>query len=149
MCWYSSTCAAPPVEAAAGDRLAVRHMHGFWNWLVRDRELKARKPAPVCLADGSQVILRPASGWRKQFKLAADAKAVFHMDGASGRDLFVVEDGREFHLNRLPNGLVLDVMYVPQPSVAGQIDRVGELARHNPVGQRTHAEQFHHLVAEQ
>lgn len=113
MCWYSSKCSAPPVEAEAGARLAVREMHGFWNWLVSENEMKTRKPAPVCLADWSEVILRPSPKLQKKFKLAADEKAVFRMDHATARDIFIVQDGREFDLNRLPSGLLLDVMSVP------------------------------------
>ena len=115
MCWYSSKCAAPPREAEAGARLAVREMHGFWNWLVSEADLHARKPAPVCLADRSSVILRPTDKMQKKWNLAADQKAVFRMDRKTHRDLFVIEDGREFDLNRLPSGLLLDVMFVPAP----------------------------------
>lgn len=35
------------------------------------------------------------------------------MDRKSHRDLFEIEDGRQFDLNRLPTGLLLDVMFVP------------------------------------
>lgn len=113
MCWYSSKCAAPPREAEAGARLAVREMHGFWNWLVSDADLDSRKPAPVCLAEGSRVILRPNEKIQKKWNLAPDEKAVFRMDRKTHRDLFEIEDGREFDLNRLPTGLLLDVMFVP------------------------------------
>ena len=113
MCWYSSKCVAPPREAEAGVRLAVREMHGFWNWLVSEADVPARKPAPVCLADGSSVILRPSGKMQKKWNLAPDEKAVFRMDRKTQRDLFVIQDGREFDLNRLPAGLELDVMFVP------------------------------------
>ncbi len=113
MCWYSSSCAAPPRDAEPGARLAVREMHGFWNWLVSEADLNARKPVPVCLADGSSVILRPGEKMRKKWNIAADEKAVFRMDRKTHRDLFVIQDGREFDLNRLPPRLLLDVMSVP------------------------------------
>ena len=113
MCWYSSKCAAPPRKAEAGARLAVREMHGFWNCLVSEADLKARKPAPVCLTEGCRVILRPSEKMQKKWNLAADEKAVFRMDRKTHRDLFEVADGRAFDLNRLPPGLLLDVMFVP------------------------------------
>ena len=113
MCWYSSKCAAPPREAEAGARLAVREMHGFWNWLVSEADLHARKPTPVCMAEGSRVILRAGEKMQKKWNLAPDHKSVFRMDRKTNRDLFVTEDGREFDLNRLPAGLLLDVMFVP------------------------------------
>jgi hypothetical protein len=113
MCWYSSKCAAPPVEAEAGARLVLREMHGFWNWLVSEKDLHVKKPAPVCLIDGSSVILRPGEKVQKKWKLAPDEKALFRMDRKAQRDLFLLEDGREFDLNRLPSGLLLDVMSVP------------------------------------
>ena len=71
------TRAAPPREAGA--RLAVREMHGFWNWLVSEAEVHARKPAPVCLADGSSVILRPSGKMQKKWNIAPEEKAVFRM----------------------------------------------------------------------
>jgi hypothetical protein len=113
MCWYSSKCAGPPRDAEAGARLALREMHGLWNWLVSEADLDARKPVPVCLAEGSRVILRPTGKMQKKWNLGPDEKAVFRMDRKTHRDLFVVEDGREFDLNRLPAGLLLDVMFVP------------------------------------
>jgi hypothetical protein len=126
MCWYSSKCAAPPVEAEAGARLAVREMHGFWNWLVSEKDLRARKPTPVCLLDGSSVILRPGEKLRKKWKLASDEKAVFRMDRKAQHDVFIIQDGREFDLNRLPSGLLLDVMSVPS-------DARSETAAETPV----------------
>ena len=113
MCWYSSKCAAPPVEVEAGARLVVREMHGFWKWLVPENDFKAKKPAPACLADGSKVILRPAPKLQRRLKLAADEKAVFRMDKRTFTDVFVTQDGRTFDLNHLPSGLLLDVMSVP------------------------------------
>jgi len=113
MCWYSSKCAAPPREAEPGDRLALREMHGLWNWLVSEADFRAKKPVPVCLSGGSHVILRSTAKMQKKWNLAPDEKAIFRMDRKTHRDLFMIEDGREFDLNRLPAGLLLDVMSVP------------------------------------
>jgi hypothetical protein len=70
-------------------------VHGFWNWLVNEKEVRARKPALVCLADGSVVILRPGEkvqkngssrpmrrpyfGWSG--KRSAAWQSAAHMDG--------------------------------------------------------------------
>ena len=59
------------------------------------------------------MILRPSGKMQKKWNLVPDEKAVFRMDRKTQRDLFVIQDGREFDLNRLPTGLLLDVMSVP------------------------------------
>ena len=67
--------------------------------LRRSAPVHARKPAPVCLAEGSSVILRPSGKMQKKWNLVPDEKAVFRMDRKTHRDLFVIQDGREFDLN--------------------------------------------------
>ena len=115
MCWFSSESAESAFEARAGERLVVREMHGFWNWLVRENDAKTAKPSPVCLLDKTQVIFRPEKAQGRALRLSEpDCPAEFRMDRVQRRDLFLLEDGRELDINRLPPGLVLDVIHVPE-----------------------------------
>src|SRR5437763_1945386 len=64
MCWYSVAHSGQELlQAEVGQRLCIRTMH--WEptrWVVREKDLKTDRPAPVCLLDGTRVLFRPDWG---------------------------------------------------------------------------------------
>jgi hypothetical protein len=114
MCWYSAEHSGQSLlQAEAGQRLVVRKMHSGRCWVVKETELEKTAPAPVCLLDGTRALFRPTETEQVSLQLAPEPEAVFHMRGKSKRDVFEFPDGREIEVDRLPAGLLFDVLLVP------------------------------------
>ena len=113
MCWFSTERADRIEEATAGQRLAIKNMPWHANWVVRESELEASRPCPVCLTDRTRVLFRFAENQTASLNLGSEAGAVFRMLKHPRRDLFEFTDGRQFALADLPAGLIFDVLVVP------------------------------------
>jgi hypothetical protein len=115
MCWYSAEHVGQELlQAEVGQRLCVRKMHwGDTRWVVRESDLKQKRPAPVCLRDGTQVVFRPTETEQAALPWSPEPEAVFRMLLHPKRDVFEFEAGRQMAVNQLPDGLILDVLVVP------------------------------------
>ena len=113
MCWFSTERADRLEEAKAGQRLAIRRMTWHANWVVRETELDAPKPCPVCLIDRTKVLFRFSESQQASLHLGTEAEAVFRMSKKPKRDVFEFSDGRQITLGDLPAGLIFDVLVVP------------------------------------
>jgi|SRR5438270_8516371 len=112
MCWYSAEHAAQTLEAEAGQRLVIRKVHGS-SWAVRETDLQATRPTPVCLLDGTRVLLRPLEGEQSSLTPVPEGEAVFRMLSKPKRDVFQFSNGRDVDVNSLPTDLVFDVLEIP------------------------------------
>jgi hypothetical protein len=83
------------------------------NWVVREEELEAPRPCPVCLADQTRVLFRFSESQQASLHFGSETEAVFKMLKRTKLDIFEFSDGRQFTLDNLPVGLVLDVLVVP------------------------------------
>jgi hypothetical protein len=115
MCWYSAEHVGQELlQAESGQRLCVRKMHwGDTRWVVRENDLQQKRPAPVCLLDGTRVVFRPTETEQASLQVGPDPEAVFRMLPRPKRDVFEFEGGRQIEVNQLPSGLLLDVLVVP------------------------------------
>jgi hypothetical protein len=113
MCWFSIEYANQIEDAKAGQRLGIKRMHWDSNWVVRETELDAPKPCPVCLMDRTRVLFRFSESEQASFHLSTEAEAVFKMLKNPKRDVFEFPDGRQITLGDLPAGLIFDVLVVP------------------------------------
>ena len=113
MCWFSAEHAQNIEQAKAGQRLAVKNMNWHANWVVREEELDAPRPCPVCLADQTRVLFRFSENQRTSLHFGCETEAVFKMIDQPKLDIFEFPDGRQMNLSELPAGLVLDVLVVP------------------------------------
>ena len=113
MCWFSAEHAKNIEQAKAGQRLAVKNMNWQANWVVREEELDAPRPCPVCLADQTRVLFRFSENQRTSLHFGCETEAVFKMIDQPKLDIFEFPDGRQMNLSELPAGLVLDVLVVP------------------------------------
>jgi hypothetical protein len=115
MCWYSAEHVGRELlQAEVGQRLCIRKMHwGDARWLVRESDLQEKRPAPVCLLDGTRVLFRPAETEQASLPVGPEPEAVFRMLSHPKRDVFELEGGRQLAVNQLPSGLILDVLVVP------------------------------------
>ena len=113
MCWFSTEYDNHIEEAKTGQRLGIKQMHWHSNWGVRETELDAPRPCPVCLIDRTRVLFRFSESQQASLHLGAEAEAVFRMLKRPKRDLFEFSDGRKITLGDLPAGLIFDVLVVP------------------------------------
>lgn len=113
MCWFSVEHAKHIEQATAGQRLAVKNMNWHANWIIREEELEAPRPCPVCLADQTRVLFRLTESQQASLHLGSEAEAVFKMIKRPKLDIFEFPDGRHINLSELPSGLVMDVLVVP------------------------------------
>jgi hypothetical protein len=115
MCWYSAEHVGQALlQAEVGQRLCIRQMHwGDTRWVVREGDLQQKRPAPVCLRDGTQVMFRPSEAHQATLAVGPEPEAVFRMLSYPKRDVFELEGGRQIAVNQLPSGLVMDVLVVP------------------------------------
>jgi hypothetical protein len=113
MCWFSTEYANQIEEAKTGQRLGIKNMNWHSNWVVRETELDAPRPCPVCLVDRTRVLFRFSESQQASLHLSAEAEAVFRMLERPKRDLFEFSDGRKITLGDLPAGLIFDVLVVP------------------------------------
>ncbi len=113
MCWFSAEYANQIEEAKTGQRLGIKKMQWHTNWVVRETELDASRPCPVCLIDRTRVLFRFSESEQASLHLSAEAEAVFRMLKRPKRDVFEFSDGRQITLGDLPAGLIFDVLVVP------------------------------------
>jgi hypothetical protein len=114
MCWYSAEHSGQELlQAEAGERLGVRKMHSGPCWVVKEGDLGMEQPAPVCLLDGTRVLFRPTRAEQTTLEFNSEPEAVFRMTGQSKRDVFEFPDGRQIEVDKLPTGLIFDVLLVP------------------------------------
>ncbi len=113
MCWFSTEYANQIEEAKTGQRLGIKQMHWHSNWVVRETELEAPRPCPVCLVDRTRVLFRFSESQQASLHFSAEAEAVFRMLKRPKRDVFEFSDGRQITLGDLPAGLIFDVLVVP------------------------------------
>jgi hypothetical protein len=113
MCWFSTEYANQIEEAKTGERLAIKQMHWHSNWVVRETEINALWPCPVCLIDRTRVLFRFSESQQASLHLGTEAEAVFRMSKKPKRDVFEFSDGRQITLGNLPAGVIFDVLVVP------------------------------------
>ena len=114
MCWYSAEHSGQNLlQAETGQRLAVRKMHSGRCWVVKESDVEKTAPAPVCLLDGTQAVLRPTEPEQVSLQTGAEPQVVFRMRGKLKRDVFEFQDGRQIEIDKLPAGLIFDVLLVP------------------------------------
>jgi len=113
MCWFSTEYANQIEDAKAGQRLGIRRMAWHSNWVVREAELGAPRPCPVCLIDRTRVLFRFSESQQASLHLGTEAEAIFRMLKKPKRDVFEFPDGRQITLSDLPAGLIFDILVVP------------------------------------
>jgi hypothetical protein len=113
MCWFSTEYVNQIEEAKTGQRLGIKKMNWHANWVVRETELHAPRPCPVCLIDRTRVLFRFSESQQASLHLSTEAEAVFRMLKRPKRDLFEFSGGRQITLGDLPAGLIFDVLVVP------------------------------------
>ena len=113
MCWFSTEYSNQIEEAKTGQRLGIKQMHWHSNWVVRETELDAPRPCPVCLIDRTRVLFRFSESQQASLHLSIEAEAVFRMLKRPKRDVFEFSDGKQITLGDLPAGLIFDVLVVP------------------------------------
>lgn len=113
MCWFSAEYTNQIEDAKAGQRLGIKRMLWHSNWVVRESELDAPRPCPVCLKDRTRVLFRFSESEQASLHLGTEAEAVFRMLIKPKRDVFEFSDGRQTTLGDLPAGLIFDVLVVP------------------------------------
>ena len=113
MCWFSAEYTNQIVDAKAGQRLGIKGMPWHSNWVVRETELDAPRPCPVCLIDQTRVLFRFSESQQASLHLGTEAEGVFRMLKKPKRDVFEFSDGRQITLGDLPAGLIFDVLVVP------------------------------------
>ena len=113
MCWFSAEYTNQIEDAKAGQRLGIKRMLWHSNWVVRESELDAPRPCPVCLKDRTRVLFRFSEREQTSLHLGTEAEAVFRMLLKPNRDVFEFSDDRQITLGDLPAGLIFDVLVVP------------------------------------
>ena len=113
MCWFSTEYSNQIEEAKTGQRLGIKQMHWHSNWVVRETELDAPRPCPVCLIDRTRVLFRFSESQQASLHFSTEAEAVFRMLKRPKRDVFEFSEGRHITLGDLPSGLIFDVLVVP------------------------------------
>jgi hypothetical protein len=111
MCWYSADHAEKVLQAEAGQRLAIRKVHGS-SWAVPETALEKTRPVPVCLIDRTKVLFRFPE-LKQTNAPVGDCEAIFRMLTNPKRDVFQLSDGRELDVNSLPSNLLFDVLEIP------------------------------------
>ena len=112
MCWFSAEHADRIEEAKAGERLVIKKMPWYTNWVVRETELEMPHPCPVCVIDETRVLFRFAES-QQALHFGSEAEAVFRMLKRPRRDVFEFADRSQIALGDLPAGLIFDVLVVP------------------------------------
>ncbi len=141
MCWFSTEYAKQVEEAKTGQRLGIKQMNWHSNWVVRETELDAPRPCPVCLIDRTRVLFRFSESQQASLHLGTEAEAVFRMSKKTKRDVFEFSDGRQITLGDLPAGLIFDVLVVPGSGLRTALARprngAGRAAPGGREGERT------------
>ena len=76
MCWFSIEYANQIEEAKTGQRLGIKQMHWHSNWVVRETEIDAPRPCPVCLIDRTRVLFRFSESQQASLHLSAENERV-------------------------------------------------------------------------
>jgi hypothetical protein len=115
-------------KAVVGQRLHVRRRHyGRVNWII-----DAAYGAPVCLKDGTEVILDVPQSMQKEYHLPAEAEATFRQ--VVRMDIFCIKAGPKIRLDQMPHGLKLTVLIVPgQDPITAEEQAVVEALRRDRV----------------
>jgi hypothetical protein len=113
MCWFSIEYANQIEEAKTGQRLGIKQIHWHSNWVVRETELDAPRPCPVCLVDRTRVLFRFSESQQASLQFSTEAEAIFRMLKRPKRDVFEFSGGRQITLGDLPAGLIFDVLVIP------------------------------------
>ena len=113
MCWSSTEYANHIEEAKTGQRLGIKQMPWHSNWVVRESEIDAPRPCPVCLIDRTRVLFRFSESEQASLHLSTEAEADFRMLKWPKRDVFEFSDFKRIKLGDLPHGLIFDVLVVP------------------------------------
>jgi hypothetical protein len=140
MCWFSTEYENQTEEAKTGQCLGIKQMNWHSNWVVRETELDAPRPCPVCLIDRTKVLFRFSESQQASLHLGTEAEAVFRMLKRPKRDVFEFSDGRQITLGDLQAGLIFDVLVVPgseqlstplemEPAAQEESEKEGFLAR--------------------
>ena len=130
MCWFSIEYANRIEEAKTGQRLGIKQMHWHSNWVVRETEIDAPRPCPVCLIDRTRVLFRFSESQQASLHFSTEADAVFRMLKRPKRDVFEFSEGRQITLGDLPAGLIFDVLVVPGSEQLSAVLNM-ELAAHD------------------
>ena len=130
MCWFSTEYSHQIEEAKAGQRLGIKNMNWHSNWVVRETELDAPKPCPVCLIDRTRVLFRFSESELASLHFGTEAEAVFRMLKRPKRDVFEFSDGRQITLGDLPAGLIFDVLVVPGSEQLSTVLEMEPAAQH-------------------
>jgi hypothetical protein len=75
MCWLSAEYANQIEEAKTGQRLGIKKMEWHANWVVRETELDASRPCPVCLINRTRVLFRFSESQQASLYLSTDGEA--------------------------------------------------------------------------
>src|SRR5437868_11959649 len=113
MCWFSTEYANHIEEAKTGQRLGIKQMHWHSNWVVRETEIDAPRPCPICLIERTTALFPFSESQQATLHLSTEAEAVFRMLKRPKRDVFEFSEGKQITLGDLPAGLIFDVLRVP------------------------------------
>src|SRR5260370_13372852 len=113
MCWFSTEYANQIEDAKAGQRLGIKKMDWHSNWVVRETDLDAPRPCPVCLIHRTRVLFRFSESQQAALHLSTEAEAVFRMLKKPTLDVFEFPDGTQITLGDLPAVLFFDFLDVP------------------------------------
>jgi len=113
MCWFSTEYTNQIEDAKTGQRLGIKQMNWHSNWVVRETEIDAPRPCPVCLTDRTRVLFRFSESQQALLHVGTEAEAVFRMLKRPKRDVFEFSDCKQITLGDLPAGLIFDVLVVP------------------------------------
>src|SRR5258708_9920830 len=102
MCWFSAEHAKNIEQAKAGQRLAVKNMNWQAKWVVREEELDAPRPCPVCLADQTRVLFRFSENQQTSLHFGAETEAVFDMITLPILDILFIPESWVIDLNHIP-----------------------------------------------
>jgi hypothetical protein len=130
MCWFSIEYTNQIEDAKAGQRLAIKRMHLHSNWVVRETEIDAPRPCPVCLIDRTRVLFRFSESQQESLHLGTEAEAVFRMLKWPKLDVFEFSNGKQITLGDLPAGLIFDVLVVPGSEQLSTVLEMEPAAQH-------------------
>jgi hypothetical protein len=130
MCWFSTEYANQMEEAKTGQCLGIKQMHWHSNWVVRETEIDAPRPCPVCLIDRTKVLFRFSESQQESLHLGTEAEAVFRMLKWPKLDVFEFSNGKQITLGDLPAGLIFDVLVVPGSEQLSTVLEMEPAAQH-------------------
>src|SRR5437660_12406983 len=106
-------------------------MHRLSKLVVRDPEIVAPLPCPVCLIDRTMVLFRFSESQQASLHLGTEAEAVFRMSKKPNRDVFEFSDGRQITLGDLPAGLIFDVLVAPGSEQLSTVPDIERAVQHD------------------